>query len=188
MTLRWKFGYEFARSEGRKPIGSGRISTWNQDHSSGSIDHQRSVQPHRDSRVSRLFDTTVFHTYKIAKHGDVSVDILVDRLPRFGSRRTLRSRRSGRDRTGEPRTRTGISSTCQSTSAAGRPGIRLLDVSQNRLQQDDREPRYLTDKSATNLRYRLMIRFDPPEGVALHMHDPVTVGTVSIFNSRRYRL
>ena len=151
---------------------------------------------------SRVYlDTTVFHTYKIAKHGDDSVDILVDgelkiRLPyaslsdysqdapkqAFGAGSNWGTSNSDWDFVNYTISRRPPQDDSQESDT--------LDVSQNRLQQDDREPRYLTDKSATNLRrprFVLMdeIRFDPPEGVALHMHDPV-IGRDSFYllNSR----
>ena len=153
-----------------------------------------------ESRVS--VDTTVFHTYRIVKHSDVSVDILVD-----GELKVRLSYASLSDYSGHEAPRQGFGAgSSWGTSKSDWDFVNYnisrrppqddsqesdtLDISQKRLQQNDREPKYLTTETADNLkRPRLVlleeIRLDPPEGLSLHMHD-VAIGPKSFFllNSR----
>ena len=153
-----------------------------------------------ESRVS--VDTTVFHTYRIVKHGDVSVDILVD-----GELKVRLSYASLSDYSGHEAPRQGFGAgSSWGTSKSDWDFVNYnisrrppqddsqesdtLDISQNRLQQNDRESKYLNTETANNLRRpRLVlldeIRLDPPEGLSLHMHD-VAIGPTNFFllNSR----
>ena len=153
-----------------------------------------------ESRVS--VDTTVFHTYRIVKHSDVSVDILVD-----GELKVRLSYASLSDYSGHEAPRQGFGAgSSWGTSKSDWDFVNYnisrrppqddsqesdtLDISQNRLQQNDRESKYLNTETANNLRRpRLVlldeIRLDPPEGLSLHMHD-VAIGPTNFFllNSR----
>ena len=153
-----------------------------------------------ESRVS--VDTTVFHTYRIVKHGDVSVDILVD-----GELKVRLSYASLSDYSGQEAPRQGFGAgSSWGTSKSDWDFVNYnisrrppqddsqesdtLDISQNRLQQNDRESKYLNTETANNLRRpRLVlldeIRLDPPEGLSLHMHDEA-IGPTNFFllNSR----
>ena len=153
-----------------------------------------------ESRVP--LDTTGFHTYKIVKHGDVSVDIVVEGelkirisyaslsdysqdAPRqaFGAGSNWGTSNSDWDFVNYTISRRPPQDASQESDALGIP--------QKKLQQDGREPRYLANDTAENLRRPRLalleeIRFDPPEGVSVHMHD-MTMGPKSFFllNSRQ---
>ncbi len=152
---------------------------------------------------SRVFlDTTVFHTYKVVKHSDVAVDIFVDgelkirisyeslsdystgAAPRqaFGAGSSWGTSNSDWDFVNYTITRRPQpdSSTASDTS----------DSHQDSPQQIDREPRYLSNGTAKNLRKPRLellkeIRFQPPEGVSVHMRN-IAIGPKSFFllNSR----
>ena len=159
-----------------------------------------------ESRVS--VDTTVFHTYRIVKNSDVSADIFVD-----GELKVRLSYASLSDYSGQEAPRLGFGAgsswgtsnsdwdffnynISRSPTPDDSQVLETLDISQKRLQQDDREPKYLTNETANNLeRPRMVlleeIRFVPPESLSLHMglsphmHD-VAIGPTSFFllNSR----
>ena len=152
---------------------------------------------------TRVFlDTTVFHTYKVVKHSDVAVDIFVDGELKIRISYASLSDYSTSD---APRQGFGAGSSWGTSNSdwdfvnytiIRRPqpdSSNASDTSDSHpdsLQQNDREPRYLSKGTAKNLRKPRLellkeIRFQPPEGVSVHMRN-IAIGPRSFFllNSR----